>query len=382
MSAAAARADEYIAEEPELLLAFELGQKEWKLAFGEEAFGGRRRQRTIRGGDLSALMSEIAAAKEEFGMAIDGPVTSCYEAGREAFWLDRFLRSKGIDNHVVDSSSIRVDRRQRRAKTDSLDVKALLNLLIRYRMGDPEVWSVVRVPSREDEDARSLHRELKTLKKERTRSTNRIKGLLVTQGIRLDHIRRDFLEWLDEVRLWDGTALLPGIRGRIEREYERRQHVHEQILELKRRRREAIREGDSEAIDKVRKLSRLKSIGSSGAWTLVMELFGWRQFNNRRELGGLSGLVPTPYQSGDDDKEQGVSKSGNRWVRGLMVELAWSWVRWQPDSELTRWYLRRFGSGGKRTRKVGIVALARKLLVALWKYVEFDEIPEGAIFNG
>lgn len=380
MSTATAQGRKYSVQEPVLLLAFELGYKKWKLAFGR-GFDDTPRERTIRGGDVGALMSEIAKAKKHFGMSPRSRVISCYEAGREGFWLHRFLGSKGVDNHVVDSSSIKVDRRKRRVKTDRLDAAALLNLLIRYVLGDPEVWRVVRVPSREDEDARSLHRELKTLIKERTRSTNRIKGLLLTQGLRLDAIRIDFLEWLEEARLWDGVPLPPGIRARIEREHERRQFVHRQILQLQRQRREAIEHAEGPVMDKVRELKQLRAIGENGSWTLVMEMFGWRKFNNGGEVGALSGLVPTPHQSGDQDKELGVSKCGNRWVRGVAIELAWSWLRWQPDSELSRWYMRRFGTGGKRARKIGIVALARKLLVALWRYVEFGELPEGAVLK-
>jgi|TARA_B100000315_G_scaffold221626_1_gene225139 transposase len=364
-----------------LLLAFELGHKDWKLGFAT-GFEDEPRVRTIRAGNLGALIGQIAAAKKHFKVPLSSPVVSCYEAGREGFWLHRFLDSKGIVNLVVDSSSIEVNRRKRRAKTDRLDTGGLLRLLIRQRLGDAKAFSVVRVPSIEDEDARSLHRELQTLKKERTRSTNRIKGLLVGQGLRLDQIRQDFLGWMQAARLWDGSPLPKGVRSRIEREYGRRQVIHQQILSLRAQRCQAIRNDEGAAIDQIRKLSGLRSIGEGSAWLLVMEFFGWRKFANGRQVGALSGFAPTPYQSGQDHREQGISKAGNRHVRGRAVELAWAWLRYQPDSELTRWYLRRFARGGPRARKIGIVALARKILIALWRYLEFDELPKGATLKG
>lgn len=378
MSTAATR-HEYTAGEM-LVMAFELGQKEWKLAFGT-GFDQSLRTRTVRGGDAGAVREQVAAAKEHYGLAADAPVYSCYEAGREGFWLHRFVRSVGIVNHVIDSSSIQVDRRQRRAKTDRIDAAALVTLLIRHLLGEKGVFSVVRVPSVEDEDARSLHRELQTLKKERTRSSNRIKGLLLTQGIRYGAVGSDLPEELGQMKLWDGRRLPAGIRGRIEREYERMQTAQAQIRQLEGERLEAIREGEAETLETVRKLHSLKAIGPAGSWLLTMEFFAWRKFRNVKEVGALAGLTPTPYQSGDDEREQGISKAGNRYVRRMMIELAWSWLRWQPDSELSRWYIRRFGQAGKRAQKVGIVALARKLLVALYKYLEFDEVPEGAVMK-
>jgi transposase len=282
-----------------------------------------------------------------------------------------------VENVVVDSSSIEVNRRAKRAKTDKLDLDKLLTMLIRYHLGEEKVWRVVYVPSEEAEDMRHLHRQLTTFKKDRTRHRCRINGLLASQGVRRS-VTADFLERLAGVRLWDGSLLPPGIRRRLEREYAALQYVEEQIKQLEAERQALIDTSDHPSVQKVRALMKLKGIGPNSSWLFVMEFFGWRNFRNRREVGGLAGLTPTPYQSGTRSQEQGISKAGNRPVRGMAIEIAWAWVRYQPQSELTRWYMERFGQGGKRLRKVGIVAVARKLLVALWNYLETGEIPAGA----
>jgi transposase len=302
---------------------------------------------------------------------------SCYEAGRDGFWLHRYLLSKDIENLVVDSASIEVNRRAKRAKTDRLDMAKLLTMLIRYDYGEKKVWSVVHAPSPEAEDKRHLHRQLATRKVDRTRHINRIKGLLAGQGVRMP-VGTDFLERLDKVRLWDGSALPKGLRARLEREYTCLQFVNQQIKELETERTEAIRTSDDPSVEKVRQLIRLRGIGDNSAWLFVMEFFGWRKFRNRRQVGGLSGLTPTPYQSGDESQEQGIDKSGNCPIRAMTIEISWGWLRYQPQSELSLWYQRRFGHGSKRMRKIGIVAMARKLLVAFWRYLEYGEIPAGA----
>ena len=282
-----------------------------------------------------------------------------------------------IENLVVDSSSIEVDRRAKRAKTDRIDVGKLLNMLIRYHSGEERVWRVVYVPSVEAEDMRHLHRQLLTLKVDRTRYICSIKGLLAIQGMNVP-IHVDFLDTLAAARMWDGAALPSGLCARMEREYASLRYVEQQIKELEAERGEQIETSQHPSIEKVRQLMRLRAIGPNGAWLFVMEFFGWHQFRNRREVGGLSGLTPTPYQSGDESREQGISKAGNRPVRAMAIEIAWCWLRYQPDSELTLWFYENFGNGGKRMRKVGIVALARKLLVALWRYLETGEVPAGA----
>jgi transposase len=365
-----------ITVEPVLHLAFELGNAGWKLAFST-GMGQAPRLRSIAANDLAALQVEIAKARRRFRLPETCPVSSCYEAGRDGFWLHRWLLAQGIDNVVADSSSIEVNRRQRRAKSDGLDVGKLLGLLLRYRAGERKVWSLVRVPSVADEDGRQLHRDLEELKDERTRHVNRIKGLLVSQGVRLE-VTPKLVADLAAVRLWDGSPLPVELHARIVREFERWQFVQQQVLAVERLRRQRIRDDATPHVEPVRRLLELGGVGLNGSWLLVRELFGWRQPRNRRQLGALVGLTPTPYQSGDRHREQGISKSGNRRLRRLMVELAWCWVRWQPSSGLSQWFAQRFARGGPRSRKVGIVALARKLLIALWRYLEHGEVPAGA----
>lgn len=362
-----------------LFLAFELSSKYWKLGFST-GFGQRPRERTINAGDLETLQREIRLAKQRFGLAEDTAVMSCYEIGRDGFWLDRYLRSVGIENLVVSSSSIEVPRKGRRRKTDRLDVEKLLTMLMRHYLGDKRVWSVVRVPSAEEEDRRQLHRELEALKKERTQHTNRIKSLLVCHGIRLA-VGRLFLLQLEKARQWDGSPLPPGLVTRLKREYGRIQMVNDQIRELEAQRREIIRHEESPEIDKVRQLMRLRAIGVSSSWLFNMEMFAWREFRNGKEIGGVSGLAPTPRQSGDEYVELGISKAGIRNVRWMAIEIAWGWLRYQPDSELSRWFMKRFGNGTKRMQRIGIVALARKLLIALWRYLETGTVPEGAVLK-
>lgn len=359
-----------------LYMAMELSNTEWRLGF-TIGLGQRPRLRKVRAGDLRGLMEEIRKSKERFDLSANTPVMSCYEAGREGFWVHRYLIAQGVNNQVVDSASLEVNRRKRRAKTDRIDVGKLLTMLVRAAQGERKVWSVVNPPSAEEEDQRQLHRDLMALKRERTHHINRIKGLLASQGVKME-IKADFLAKLEVVRLWDGSRLGPGLQNRLVREYQRHQMVQGQIRQIEKDRLEAIRNGDTPAIEQVRQLMRLKGIGINCAWLYVMEFFCWRGFRNRRELGALAGLTPTPYQSGDNSREQGISKAGNRHIRAMAIEIAWAWLRFQPDSALSLWYQCRFGHGNSRIRRIGIVALARKLLIALWRYLELGVIPEGA----
>jgi transposase len=361
---------------PVLYLAFELGNESWKLAFTIGA-AQKPRIRTITARDLDAVMCEISDAKRRFHLPETTPVISCYEAGRDGFWLHRFLKSKKIENLVVDASSIEVNRRRRRAKSDNLDAAKLVGMLIRWYNGEKKLWGVVNVPSADEEARRQLHRELIVLKTQRTEHINRIKGLLATVGLSIV-VDVHLVESLDQLRQWDGSAVPPSLRERVLREFERWQLVNTQIRALQTQRTQQIRDPETPQGDQVRLLLDLKGIGENGAWLLVHEFFGWRQIRNRRELASLAGLTPTPYNSGESQREQGISKAGNRRVRWIMIELAWCWRRFQPHSELSRWYDRRFDGGNARLRKVGIVALARKLLVALWKYLETGEVPLGA----
>ena len=358
-----------------LHVAFELDDLRWTLTMGTR-MGRRSRQRRVHPRDRAAVLREIEETRRRFGLA-GGRMVSCYEAGREGFWLHRWLVSEGIENRVVDSASIEVNRRKRRVKADRLDGKKLLRMLMRYEAGEKGVWSVVRVPSIEAEDARHLHRELTTLKRARVRVTNRIKGLLATQGVRL-HLRGEFLERLDEIRLWDGSRLPPGLRGRLGRAWERCVWLSERILHLERNRRKLLRSSTTEDVERVRQLILLDGIGENSAWVFVTEFFGWRRFNNRREVASLAGVTPANYQSGATNHDQGISKAGNRHVRHMAVQVAWAWLRHQPDSALSRWYNRKYGAGSSSLRKTGIVALARRLLIELWRYLETGAIPDGA----
>ncbi len=362
-----------------LFLALELGHSKWQLAFTTQA-GQKPRLRTIKARDRKSLEEEIRSAKQRFCLSESSRVVSCYEAGRDGFWLHRCLESLGVESRVVDSSSIELNRRARRPKTDRLDAVKLVTLLVRYDGGEKGVWRVCRVPSPQEEDARQLGRELELLKWERTSHWNRIRGLLAAQGIELGPgSQGQFCEWLEEVRLWDGSPLPAGLRSRLEREFERLECLEEQIRLLEQRRRDQVAEAKSREEKQVVHLLLLRGIGMNSSWLFVMEFFAWRHFRNRRQVGSLAGLAPTPYSSGDGlDHEQGINKAGNKRVRTMAIEIAWGWLRWQPRSELSQWFQERFGKGNSRSRRVGIVALARKLLVALWRYLETGVIPEGA----
>ncbi len=364
---------------PEVLyLAFDLGRKEWELAF-TVGRGERPRLRTVAAGDLRGLAEEIDRARQRWGVAPESRVVSCYEAGRDGFWLHRYLLSQGVSNVVVDSSSIEVNRRARRAKTDRLDAQKLLRLLVRHDLGEEEdrVWSIVRVPSVEQEAERQLHRDWEELKQERTLHRNRIQALLACQGITL-RLGVDFGDRLESLALWDGSALPLPLQERLKREWERLKLVEEQIRELNRQKEEAVVSAADPSLQQIQKLTTLKGIGLTSAWLFVREFFGWRQFRNRREVGALAGLVPVPCQSGSTDHEQGISKAGNVRLRTMSIEIAWSWLRYQPTSSLSLWFRERYGPGSRRSRRVGIVALARKLLVSLWRFLETGVVPEGA----
>jgi transposase len=367
---------QYIVNRPAIYVALELGWKKWVLGF-RVGRAGNVRWKTIPARDLTAFQRELAKAKAHFGLPADAAVHSCYEAGRDGFWLHRWLIAQGVDNRVVDSSSIEVSRRKRRAKSDRLDAASLSLLLIRHLEGEKDVWRVVNVPSVEDEDNRQLHRSLEELKARRTEASNRIKGLLAGAGLDVE-VNAHFGEVLPLLRLWDGSAVPAGLQQRLQGEFAVWQLTDRQIKDRENERRRLIGTGTAPWLDKVRRLMRLGAVGFNSAWLFVLEVFGWRKIKNRRELASLAGLCPTPYNSGDERCEQGISKAGNRRMRKMLVEIAWGWLRWQRDSELSLWYEERFAKGTSRTRKVGIVALARKLLIALWKYLETGEIPKGA----
>ena len=346
------------------LMSLELGKSKWLLTSGN---GQRIRKRQIDARDLSALDREIAEARVRLNT--QAPLQSCYEAGRDGFWLHRALTVRRITNLVMDPSSIEVNRRQRRRKSDCVDGEALLRLLGRYVAGERGHVSILRVPNETVEDQRRPQRELARLTRERTQHTNRIKSLLALHGVELKSLTK-LQKTLDQVRHWNGEPLCPHVAAEIGRDLERIELLDRQIKTVRQEQDERVKQAPNEQQNrKIESLRNLRGIDRA-AFVLAFEFFGWRTFSNPREVGAAAGLVGTPYQSGDRMREQGIGKAGSARIRSLMVELAWSWVRYQPGSKLTQWFVERFSAGGSRSRRVGIVALARKLLVALWRFLE------------
>jgi len=356
-------------------MAMDLGNKEWVLQFGDLR---QERGVTIPARDQERLWREIGKAKEKFGLSAKAPVHACYEAGRDGFWIQRMLEEGGVKCLVVDSSSLEVNRKARRVKTDRIDARKLLSMLIRYLgNGEKKMWAVLHVPSEDQEMRRRLHRGVGRLKKERTGHLCRIKSLLITQGIRVQGVRKVPLEALVD---WKGRRLPKELRQELVLEYQRLELVDAQIERLVKQRKEEMKAPENRTQEVAAKLEKLRGLGEDSGWQLAHEFF-WRDFDNRRQVGSAAGLTGCPYNSGASAHEQGISKAGNARVRVLMVEMAWRWLQFQPHSALSGWYRERFGGGPGRLRRIGIVALARKLLVALWKYVKFDEVPQGAILK-
>jgi transposase len=357
--------------EPVLYMAIELAEKKWKVAFGV-GLGDPPRVITQPAGDRSRLKREIEAARKRLGLPAGCRVRSCYEAGRQGFWVHRWLVSEGVDNTVVDPSSLQAPRRKRRAKTDRLDAESLLRSLLQVSLGVQRLWREVRIPTPEEEHARYLHREIETLKKERTSHRARMRSLLALYGATLEG-ERDFVRRVLDARQWNGEPLPAAVRDRLEREGERLRTVERQKREL-----ETIRRERLAACEKASRLLQLRGIGETGAWLLVRECFGWRPYRNRKQAGSWVGLTGTPFNSGESSWEQGISKAGNRRVRALMIELSWLWLKHQPQSALSRWHRSRWQATAKRHRRVGIVAVARRLFIDLWRYAEFGVLPDGA----
>jgi len=356
-----------------LLVALELSATTWKLAMGDGTPKGRRSKATVDAGNIGGVLEACAKAEKKFGL-VGAQIVSCYEAGRDGFWIHRELEQYGVKNLIVDASSIEVDRRQKRAKTDRLDAERLLAQLTRYQGGEQGALRVVRVPSQEVEDGRRPHRELGRLRKEKTAHSNRMRSLGVLQGQKLvvgPHLREQ-VEGL-------GDKLPVRLHEEVLREYERWELVQRQIVLLQRKLRQELKEQpETPAAKIILQLADLRAIGERSAELFTWELFLWRTFDNGRQVGAAVGLTGTPYASGKLDREQGISKAGNRRVRAMLIEIAWCWVRYQPESALTKWFQERF-AGTAKVRRIGIVALARKLIIALWRYVRDGEIPEGAV---
>jgi transposase len=360
-----------------LYMAMELSNRSWKLGFSN---GQKMRRKTVDARDRERLVAEVALAKRKLGLAQAARVVVCFEAGRDGHWIYRWLCSQGYEVLEIDSSSIETARGRKHVKTDRVDVEKLLDLLLRYCLGFRRAFSVVRVPSVAAEADQRLHREDEYLSKQRTRVRNRMKSLLVTQGIVEVPLRCGFETWLEQVQSWDGSGLSDALKIELRRLYAQYQLMDGQLAEVAQAYAQELL-SDTVVGEQRRRLEQLKSIGPKTARILSAEVFSWRVFRNGKQLGGMSGLTPTPSQSGDVQREQGISKAGNRRVRRVMIECAWLWLRWQPDSALSQWYRRRFAHGGKRLRRIGIVALARKLLIAIWHYLEHGVIPAGAVLK-
>jgi transposase len=361
-----------------LYVAVELSAKEWLLTMSTGP--DRRRERArLQPGDREALTRAIVRAKTRVGLASDAAVRSCYEAGRDGFWPHRFLSACGVTNLVVDSSSIEVPRRARRAKTDRLDGEKLLRLLLRHWGGERGMWQVVHVPTREVEDARQASRGLTTLAAERTRYRNRIRGLLALHGVRAVRIDAQLPDRLPRLTDWAGVPLPDGVVARVVATCRLLQTVEAERQRARRLERQRVRAAAPTTC--AQRLVRLRGVAARSATVLADELFG-RGVRNRREVGALSGLVSAPYRSGTLQRDQGLVRSGVPAVRRMAIEVAWAWVRYQPTSALTQWYQRRFGGGGAVLRRIGMVAMARRVLIALWRYSETGIVPEGARLKG
>jgi transposase len=359
-------------------MAIELSSLSWLVAMQMPLSASVRRHK-LAAGDTTRLLKLVARARASGA----GRVVCCFEAGRDGFWLHRVLSAEGVVCLVLDPASLPVDRRARRAKSDRLDVGDLLRAVIAYDGGDERACRPVRVPTVTEEDARRVHRERGALIKERVRHVNRIKAHLALHGVSgFEPLRRGERATLPGLVGGDGAPLPPALLAALEREFDRLALVLEQIAAV-----EAVRDavvtapaaGDMAAA-KVAQLARLKSIGTQTATVLTREVF-YRDFDNRRQVGSYVGLTPSPWRSGGIVREQGISKAGNPRVRTAMIELAWLWLRWQPGSALSQWFRARVGAAKGRVRRIAIVALARKLLIALWRFVETGLVPEGAVFK-
>lgn len=365
-------------------VAIELSKSNWVVGF-QTPLSAQTSRRQVKAFDAKELLAVIERVRDRVARELDRPVEvrSCYEAGYDGFWLHRVLEAHGIHNHVLDPASLQVNRRARRPKTDRIDADRMVRALIRYLRGEPEACSVARVPSVEEEDAKRLHRERRRLIAERVQHVNRIKGLCATQGI-YDYapLRRDRLARLDELQTGDGRPLPSRLKAELVRELKRLELALEMIATVEAER-DAILTSKAPShlnAEKIKMLAKLKAIGPEFATTLVGEVF-YREFANRRQLGSYVGLASTPFCSGAVERDQGINKAGNPMARMMMIELAWTWLRYQPDSALSIWFWQRVGNLKGRVRRIAIIAMARKLLVALWRYLQTGLVPSGAAFK-
>ena len=363
-----------------IFISLELSRSSWVVTSLSPGGGEKMSKHTVRGGDVAGLLKRFAQLREKAkgrtGKVF--PLIVIQEAGLDGFWIDRVLQNEGIESHVVDPASIATSRRRRRAKTDGIDGEALVRALLAYKRGEPRVCSMVRPPTPEDEDRRRLCRERKVLIMERVQHVNRIKGLLFSQGVSgYEPLRRDRRERLDALQTGDGRPLPLHLKAQVRRELDRLELLLAQIKAVEAERDALLAAEQTKAPAAPAMLLGVKGIGPEFAAVLWSEGLS-RPFENRRQIAAYAGLAPTPWQSGSVDREQGISQSGNPRLRTTMIQLAWLWLRHQPDSALALWFHDRVKRNGGRLRKTTIVALARKLLVALWKYVTAGVVIEGA----
>ena len=362
------------------LMAIELSKKSWIVAVNTP-LSDKISNHTVKG--WKELLELIDKIRSRIGRELKRPAEfiSCYEAGYDGFWLHRLLEENGVRNYVIDPASLQVDRRARRVKTDNVDVTKLLRSLMAYLRGEPKVWSVVRVPTVAEEDDRRLHRERDRLINERVQHVNRIKGLCAVHGVyHYEPLRLDRMKRLEQLRTGDERELPARVKAEIRRELRRLELVL-QMIKVIEKERNAMALGKATSTygnaNKVQQLVKIGSIGPEIATVLVGEVF-YRRFNNRQQVGSYVGLTPSHFQSGASSRDQGISKAGNPKARTIMLELAWFWIRYQPNSPLTIWFRERVGTAKGRIRRIAIVAMARKLLIALWRYVETGVVPTGA----
>ena len=365
-----------------IFVAIELSQKNWLITM-HSPDRDRISQHTVRPGDQVGLLDLIERVRERARRALGTPprVVSCYEAGYDGFWLHRCLLAAGIENHVFDPASIAVDQRARRAKSDRIDGKQLLRTLMAYLRGEPRVVQIVRVPSVEQEDARRATRERARLIGEQTAHTNRLKALLRLHGLAVGNPRRrDWLDWVAEQRDWEGQAVPSHLMAELAREHARLLLIGAQLKALEREPEGEPTPAAAEMQHRADHLARLKALGPVFSATLTNEVF-YKDFRNRREVAAYFGLAPAPWKSGGIDLDQGISKAGNGRARRTSIELSWLWLLHQPNSALTQWFLQRTAGASRRIRRIAIVALARKLMVALWRYLTTGLVPEGAVLK-
>lgn len=361
-----------------LYMALDMGRDSWQLALSDG--GTIRRDAKVDRTDVQAgkrdLLAEIAKARQRFGLADDAQVHAVYEAGRDGFWLARWLIAQGVQCIVIDPCAILVDRKAKHRKNDAIDARALLDLLVRHVTGD-RLLKPVCVPPPDAEDARELGRLLTKLGRTRREYIARLRSLLWGRGIDVDY-RTDLPASFDDMRTGDDRPLDPVLRLECEVLCRQIAHVDREICRLEDTRALEIAKPVTPAQTQARQLERLVGIGPIGSWTLAHELFSWREFASSKKIAAFVGLAPTPWCSGTMQRDQGISKAGSGPLRALLVQLAWAWLRLQPESELSQWFRTRFGETAKRSKRVGIIAVARKLLVALWRYVTLGVVPAGA----